>query len=189
LLGLVACGSDSKGNSAGGTFAPGATGSASASSGDGAGGEAGEGSASSAGEGGSAGSSTAEAASSSASTSGAGGAGGGGGAPATCASAPDGTSCTETCHCPPCGSQPPSIECDAGVCQAGACVEFVAVKCKVGSVVYQSCDLAAHATIISWGDSTAEHVCNGSSYEIGYCAPGTVCYVSHGNEFDEGVCQ
>lgn len=101
---------------------------------------------------------------------------------------PTGTWCTETCGCPElngnvCGASSSGVTCTQGLCNAGTCVDAIPVTCKVGAAEYTRCNLMAGANRISWGHGTPECsspgvcACSALVYDVGYCAPGTVCYV------------
>lgn len=96
---------------------------------------------------------------------------------------PMGDSCLSTCGCPPCGGDPlQNPDCVFGLCNAGACVGYIPVKCKLGNITYTGCDGFTHPYSIGFATGS----CNGSSTaSTGYCPPGAACSV----EFSSGgVC-
>jgi hypothetical protein len=118
--------------------------------------------------------------------------------------APDGQRCDETCGCPEmnggvCG--PSDVTCTRGLCGSGVCVDAIPVRCQVGNYgTYQRCDLIVGQNSISWGSGTPECQapgwcsCSKQALDVGYCAPGTVCYVYDvngwwlGPQLGTGVC-
>lgn len=133
------------------------------------------------GEGGAASSVAASTSSSSAST-------GAGGAPPECANQVDGTHCTETCGCPPCGPIVNNVDCTEGLCQAGACVAHIPVVCLAMGTPYQGCDgvphnyyVAADPDVVCWDTNST-----------GYCPKGTPCTAYPGKNLNNpivGTCQ
>lgn len=98
---------------------------------------------------------------------------------------PEGTWCSETCVCPEhnggtCGAS--GVWCTQGLCQAGTCVDAIPVTCVVGVNEYTRCDLTAGTHSIGWGNGNpdcepGECHCSLLASDVGYCAPGTTCYV------------
>lgn len=96
----------------------------------------------------------------------------------------DGTWCTETCGCPQhnggvCGES--NVSCTRGLCDAGACVDAIPVVCKVGVKTYTRCDLTAGDWRISWDGEEPWDSCAAIANDVGYCAPGSTCYVYEGS--------
>jgi hypothetical protein len=108
----------------------------------------------------------------------------------------DGSDCT-TEACDPGPVHPPvatgtSCSTNGGaLCQAGACVPFIPVVCKVGGQVYNGCDGFVHPGIgITWGNGPTFGLCNGAAIDVAYCPPGTNCGVSVDGAFKgTGKCQ
>lgn len=106
---------------------------------------------------------------------------------------PTGERCNEACGCPQqnggtCG--PSSVPCTQGLCDGGgSCVDHIPVTCvtlqfKDGTNTYTRCDLTAGAFSISWDTANCaafECHCNLLASDVGYCAPGTACYVYDSN--------
>lgn len=101
------------------------------------------------------------------------------------------------CSSPACSPGPVAIPkatgtpCSLGLCDTGACVAQIPVKCKAANqVIFGGCGPTLHkGVIITWQDGGVPHFChNVDANEVGYCAPGTPCGGSlNGNSF-EGVC-
>lgn len=99
-----------------------------------------------------------------------------------------GTSCLSTCGCPPCGGDPlQNPDCVFGLCNAGACVGYIPVKCKIGNTTYTGCDGFSHPGVLV---SFPSGFCYGTKSETGYCAPGDQCGASVNGTFQgAGTCQ
>lgn len=87
------------------------------------------------------------------------------------------------------GCYPPnnSLTCTAGLCDgAGACVQFIPVRCKIGNTVYTGCNGGANGPWIFFNGGAVK--CQ-TANQVGYCAPGVDCSVSNGGiNKGSGVC-
>jgi hypothetical protein len=116
--------------------------------------------------------------------------GGGCGSPAEC---PAGECEDATCVSGVCGVDLKAIgtACSTGLCQNGACVDFIPVVCKVGNMTYSACDGVDHNWEIYWFVMNMGHICFAhDTMQADYCAPGTDCAVSvNGGPLQQGKCQ
>lgn len=103
----------------------------------------------------------------------------------------DGQECTDdACPGPTHMAKTKGTACSQGgghLCDGGACVAFIPVKCKIGNTTYTACDGQNHPGLII--AIPMGGLCDDAS-DFGYCAPGDFCTVNvNGQSQGTGTCQ